>query len=438
MSYIFDFINNIHHFNLNSTKEKLGKINIEKPDYQKAYIYVISKLTISFVAFLIILFMGYIKCANDVFSKSMTIKALERPNYGEGDKEYRFNVVFNNIHNENIKVTVPEKKYTEQEITEIFDESYNGIIKKLLDKNLSKDNITDDLNFISEYKNIISIQWNVEDKEYIDYEGNIHWDKINDNVKTNIEMILSIGDFSKSYVIMVGINKEGRINTSRLSDEINKFISTYPEYDKEVILPKEIDNMPISFQEKKEKGTLMYFVLAFIISVILYIAKNKELHRIMKKRNEELEMDYVFIISKITILHSAGMTILAAWDKVIEDYNKGLNSKNSRYAYEEMKIARQRIKNGTSEMSAYVEFGRRCGLHSYIKLGNLLEQNVRKGTKGLKEMLNQEVDEAYANRKVQARKKGDEAGTKLLLPMGIMLVISMLMVIVPAFMSINI
>lgn len=438
MSFIFDFINNIHHFNLNNTKEYLRKINIEKTDYQKAYIYVISKLTISFVAFLIILFMGYIKCANDTFSKSTPIKVLIRPNYGEGDKEYRLRAVFNNGCSENIIITIPEKKYTEQESIDIFNKYYNSIVKELLGKNLSEDNITDNLNFILGYKNIINIQWNVKEDKYIDYAGNIKWDNIEDSVETSIEMILSIGEFSKSYIIVLNINNERGENSSRLSENINEFINTYSEYDREIILPQEIDNKPVSFQRKRDKGTLSYFILAFITAIILYIAKHKELKRIIKKRNEELETDYVFIISKITILHNAGMTVLAAWDKIIEDYNKVSANTNIRYAYEEMKIARQKIKNGTSETSAYVEFGRKCGLHSYIKLGNLLEQNVRKGTKGLKEILNQELTEAYADRKVKARKKGDEAGTKLLLPMGIMLIISMLMVIIPAFMSINI
>lgn len=438
MSFIFDFINNIHHFNLNNTKENLRNISIEKTDYQKAYIYVISKLTISFVAFLIILLMGYFKCANDTFNKNTSIKILTRPNYGEGDKEYRFSAVFNNGYSEDIKITVPEKKYTEKEAIDIFNKYYNSIVKELLGKNSSEDNITDNLNFISGYKNIVNIQWYVNEDEYIDYTGNVKWNNINDSVETSVEMILSIGEFSKSYIIVLTINNEGRAYSSRLSDNINEFINAYSEYDSEIILPKEIDSKPVRFQRKKYKGTLMYFVLAFITAIIMFIAKNKELQKVIKKRNEQLETDYVFIISKITILHSAGMTVLAAWDKIIEDYNKVSGSTKFRYAYEEMKIARQKIKNGTSETSAYVEFGKRCGLHSYIKLGNLLEQNVRKGTKGLKEMLNQEVAEAYAERKVQARKKGDEAGTKLLFPMGIMLIISMLMVIIPAFMSMNI
>lgn len=103
-----------------------------------------------------------------------------------------------------------------------------------------------------------------------------------------------------------------------------------------------------------------------------------------------------------------------------------------------MKITQQMIKNGCLEGKAYVDFGKRCGTHSYVKLGNLLEQNIRKGTKGLRDILTAEVSEAFEERKVLAKKKGNEAGTKLLLPMGIMLVISMVIIIVPAFLSVNI
>ena len=54
------------------------------------------------------------------------------------------------------------------------------------------------------------------------------------------------------------------------------------------------------------------------------------------------------------------------------------------------------------------QFGRRCGLYPYIKLGNLLEQNLSKGTKGMKELLKngyivdvvkgEEIDIAYVFR----------------------------------------
>lgn len=437
-SYVFDLINRIHHFDLSNIKDKLGRIWLERSDYQKAYIYVISKITISFVAFFCIAVMGYIKCADDTFHQRKSVKTLTRYDFGKGDREYRLNVVFSNGKSEQVKIVLPEKKYSEHEIMEIFDDNYDKIVKKFLDKNVSTDNITDNLNLITNYNDMIDIQWNIEDNDYLDYTGNIQWSNITGEADLTVEMIFSMGGISKSYSIPITIHGEGQLKKDKIENEIDAFIQSYSVYDKNVVLPKRLNSESVQFEKGKNRATLGYIFFPLLVGILLFIVKSKELQKMLKKRNEELEQDYVFIISKIAILHSAGMNILSAWDKIIEDYNRNLSKNNVRYAYEEMKVTRQKIRTGMSEISAYVEFGRRCGLHSYMKLGNLLEQNVRKGTKGLKEMLNKEVNEAYENRKIQARKKGDEAGTKLLLPMGIMLVISMVMVIVPAFISINI
>ena len=67
----------------------------------------------------------------------------------------------------------------------------------------------------------------------------------------------------------------------------------------------------------------------------------------------------------------------------------------------------------------------------------MLTQNLRKGSKGLSELLRAEADQAFEERKATAKKRGEEAGTKLLLPMFMMLSMVLLIVIVPAFLSIQ-
>ena len=52
--------------------------------------------------------------------------------------------------------------------------------------------------------------------------------------------------------------------------------------------------------------------------------------------------------------------------------------------------------------------------------------------------MEEEMRQAFEDRKSMARKLGEEAGTKLLLPMGMMLMIVMVIVIVPAFLSFGI
>ena len=53
-------------------------------------------------------------------------------------------------------------------------------------------------------------------------------------------------------------------------------------------------------------------------------------------------------------------------------------------------------------------------------------------------MLRLEAVQAFENRKAMAKKAGGEAGTRLLLPMFIMFAVVLVMVIVPAFLSMQI
>ena len=93
------------------------------------------------------------------------------------------------------------------------------------------------------------------------------------------------------------------------------------------------------------------------------------------------------------------------------------------------------MKSGVPESTAYENFGRRCGLPQYIKLGSLLSQNLKKGSKGLASILEKEAASSLEERKNMARKLGEQAGTKLLFPMAMMFGVVLTVLIVPAFLS---
>ena len=65
-------------------------------------------------------------------------------------------------------------------------------------------------------------------------------------------------------------------------------------------------------------------------------------------------------------------------------------------------------------------------------------QNLKRGNSTLLERLREEADKSAAERLQQSKKLGEEAGTKLLLPMFLMLAIVLVIVIVPAFLSVQI
>lgn len=101
--------------------------------------------------------------------------------------------------------------------------------------------------------------------------------------------------------------------------------------------------------------------------------------------------------------------------------------------YEELLYTCRELHAGTSEGAAYEHFGRRTGLQEYIRLSTLLTQNLKRGNSMLLDRLREEADRAAQERLQQSKKLGEEAGTKLLIPMVMMLAVIMVIIMIPAF-----
>ena len=86
-----------------------------------------------------------------------------------------------------------------------------------------------------------------------------------------------------------------------------------------------------------------------------------------------------------------------------------------------------------SEAQAYELFGKRTGLLQYMKFCTLIVQNLRKGSEDLLDILEYEVTDAFRERKESAKALGEEAGTKLLMPMMLMLVVVFAIILYAAF-----
>ena len=110
--------------------------------------------------------------------------------------------------------------------------------------------------------------------------------------------------------------------------------------------------------------------------------------------------------------------------------------KELRPAYEEMLYACRELHSGVSEASAYEHFGKRTGLQEYTRLSTLLAQNLKKGNSDLLERLREEAVRAGEEKLQGCKRMGEEAGTKLLVPMVLMLLVVMVMIMIPAFSTI--
>ena len=129
----------------------------------------------------------------------------------------------------------------------------------------------------------------------------------------------------------------------------------------------------------------------------------------------------------------AGMTPRAAFIRIGREYERKCREGGKRqYLYEEVVLAGFAFQNGKAETEVYRSFGRRCRERECSRLSFILAANLRQGNEKLLSLLAEEAETVLLEQRYRARKYGEEAGTKLLFPMLIMLLVVMFLILLPA------
>ena len=195
-------------------------------------------------------------------------------------------------------------------------------------------------------------------------------------------------------------------------------------------LPEDIEGIPVEWSVKREHNGGILLLLGLVGAVCIPVSGKRRQEERLRKREQELIADYPELVSKYLLLLNAGLSQRSVWERIVADYRK---SGRQRYAYEEMCLTLREMENGIPETRAYERFGKRCRLLPYMRFSGVLVQNLQKGARGGLHLLEQEAMTAFAERKEAAKRKGEEAGTKLLLPMFGLLGIVLVIVMAPAF-----
>lgn len=373
-------------------------------------------------------------------SKLINHNQLSRNTYGKGN--YNVNLVANSDTGKyEIEVQVAEKHYTDEEVSPIMDELAEKMKGLIRGDNESLDHVTSDLKLITEINNYpIDIRWETNNYDLIRTDGTIGDGDINPNGEiVDLKMILSYCEYTQEYVYRITLFPRELSYEEKYKNEIISSIQEMQnesEYEDFFMLPENGSEGYISWNEAKEPVAIIMAILSGIALVAVWVGMDNDLAKEYKKRNQSLRLEYSEFVSKLQLLISSGITLRSACERMGEDYKQFLaGGGNKKYVYEELLICLKQMRDGVSESKCYEAFGNRCGLLCYRKLSALLAQNLKKGTSGMIAALSNETKMAFEERKMAARKQGEEAQTKLLFPMTIMLGVVMIIIMIPAYMS---
>lgn len=369
---------------------------------------------------------------------------ISRNTYGEGNREIELEVTYGEEKlSEPISVTVQERQYTSEEINSIFDTITARLETEILGENETASVVCYDLNLVTglpEYP--VEISWKLDDYDVMNSTGKLQTENLKpEGTPVQLTAVLNYFEFQGEHSFYVMVYPPPKTQTQEIYDRIKSMLESYQKetiHYEDMILPDLLDGNQLKFKTPADSSNISLFLLFLAAAFFIYMGQDKDLEKEVKKREQEMMMDYPEIVSKMTLLLGAGMTIKGAFEKIALEYEKRREKYGHHYAYEEMLIGIREMQGGVAEGDVYIRFGERCHIQRFIKLGALLSQNLRKGTTGILQMMESEERDAFEDRKSLARKLGEEAGTKLLLPMGLMLVVVMIIVILPAFVSFSI
>lgn len=370
---------------------------------------------------------------------------LMRNSYGGGSRMEQLEVAADQSRREKIEVQVSEQAYSGEELQSMLKRCGAQLDKLILGRNRSLDHIESDMNLITKIEGVpVEISWELDRYDVMNVYGELQTAELKKEgtlvaLKGTLTYTENPGEqalyecTAMVFPKTLGAGEQQAADIEALITEEDKRTQT----EKILALPREAAGKSLSFYRTLDGRGAVLMAMALLMGVLLLALEKQNQEKALSEKRAQMQLDYPEIISKLTLLLGAGMTVKRAWRKITADYEEEKHVWGIRYVYEEMKQTCNEMDSGITEAESYERFGRRCGLQAYIKLGALLSQNLRKGTRGMNQILQTEAVQSFEERKARAKRLGEEAGTKLLAPMFLMLAVVLVIVIVPAFMSVQ-
>lgn len=405
---------------------------------------------------------------------------LPRSGYG-GSKQYITLEVSGLTEDTSVPldITVSPKRYTEEEANAVFREIYDQLEELVVAEGESFANLQHDLRLMTKLpKYGVQLSWDFypeldpalaagsvtpdEARAYyrkyrhlMDSDGTLHNETLapgtvvtgylslimsTDIVPTGTDgetKYLKTQYHSAPYRIYVGIVPRALSRYESLLLQLQQAITTEDEGslgENMLSLPTEIDGQRIYYSEHEDRSYLLLPLLGVIAAMAIYMRQGQARRTEKKQRESLLMLDYSELVSKLMVYIGAGLTVRNALETISQHFDALISRgiKEDRPLYQELRTMVIQFRRNMPESEIYLSFGRRVNLKPYTKLVSLIEQNRMNGARNLRAMLELEMEDAFEQRKTTARRLGEEAGTKLLLPLFIMLGIVMIIVIVPA------
>lgn len=365
---------------------------------------------------------------------------IVRNDYGEEETTYSVYYQTEDKTYQELPLLIEPVRYPEEILKQKFEDGFAFLEQAMLGDNPAPDQIQTDLNLPTSIPDSgLRVSWGSSDYELLEENGTVHNDTLTGAVSLSLSLTLSYEDREEIREYGLTICPKHLTPEEQRRRQLQLALDTMLQesaYEKDIYLPS--DTQGIRLREHMNQGSkaVLFAIFGIGICGLLWFRKREELDRQLKIRKAEWLREYPYLVNQLLLYLCAGTTVKGALERIRKQYEQKSDTDNS--LYQELSVMWNEMNAGVTQEQAYVNFGKRIGLLPYMKLASMLAQQIRKGSSGFVVQLEQEEHAAFEQRKERAKKAGEEAGTKLLFPMIVLMIISMLVVAGPALLNVAI
>lgn len=365
---------------------------------------------------------------------------LNRNLFGEGTKEVQISLK-KDKKNKKITYRLGEQELSTTEIKNIYKEFFKKLKKEMAGANKGLDKVTRSLNLPENLEGYpFEITYEPSEDGYIFLDGALNKKeqqklKKGEFYTTYITAQISYRQYRQSKRYKVEIFPKEDTYRYDLFSKVEQYLKRKEQKDRygtQIKIPSSYKGIKIG---NGQKGVGSWGVLVLFITLGLFIPVHNYIS-LREKGDEcqvEAERDFPVIVHLLTLYMGAGLSFYSAVRRITYNYqSQKKENEQKKYAFEKIIFMERQMNNGISQKEACHNWGMQFRTDSYQKLSLILIQSFTKGAKEASILMETEEKEAFRKRVDRARKEGEEAATRLLFPMILLLGEVMLLVMYPA------
>lgn len=364
--------------------------------------------------------------------------SLERPAYGKGDRKENVSFTIRDgeaSYTDSVVLTIPEKTITKEEAEEKIklllgrlEEAYSGQVFR------------DDISFPSS-RNGFTLQVKSLSPGILRSDGRFLIAPGEKRQTVTVSFTAGISGIEEKRIVSFFLASYDDLTLEERARWLKKDLQKgiYVEEDALILPDTAKEGETLVFTRNSSFSLLFFLLLLVVVPILVFFKQENDLRQTMKGRSQRISQAFPTFVGEVGILLGAGCSLRNAFQRLSLEYEKKRKGSLRRDPLmEEVRKVSLEMEEGASMREALEHFSDRLHLRDGRRFVSLLNQNLRRGDENLLLRLSELTEEVWEKRKKEVREKTEEADTKLLIPLMMMLAVILIIVLAPCMMTIGV